>query len=113
MSKLNLNRALVLETQARASDGAGGFNRTWVPLGTLWAAIRPRSGRLSSDGEAVSVSVAGFQIVVRGAPVGSPRRPQAGQRFRMGTRVFQILAVTENEPDIKHLLCECREEVVT
>jgi head-tail adaptor len=113
MSTLGLNRALVLEGQTRTDDGAGGFTRAWTTLGTLWGSVRARTGRMTREGEAGSVSVSAFQVIVRGAPEGTPQRPKPGQRFRMGTRIFTILAVTEDEPAIKYLLCECREEIAT
>ena len=113
MSRIVLNRELVLEAATRLSDGAGGYTQSWTPLGTLWGEVRPRTGRLTAAGDAGAVSVAGFQVIVRAAPVGQSNRPVPGQRFRMGSRAFLIEAVTEAEPDIRHLLCQCREEVVS
>ncbi len=113
MTSLRLNRELVLESQTRSGDGAGGFSRNWTALGTLWGSVRPRTGRMTSEGEAGSVSVSAFQVIVRATPVGAAQRPKPGQRFRMGSRIFQILAVTEDEPEIRYLLCECREETVS
>lgn len=113
MTTVQLSRQLVLEAQLRTNDGAGGFRRSWTALGTVWGAIRPRAGRLTTSGTAGLVSESRYQVTVRAAPVGSDRRPKAGQRFRMGARIFRILAVTEAEPDIQYLICECREEVST
>ena len=45
MARVVLNRALVLETADQLPDGAGGYSQTWRALGTLWAAVEPRSGR--------------------------------------------------------------------
>lgn len=113
MSGIVLNRRLQLEAGARLQDGAGGFARNWKPLGTLWAEVRPRSGRMTSDSDAGSLSVAGFQVIVRASPVGHSARPVAGQRFRMGTRIFRINAVTEDEPAVRYLLCHCVEEIAS
>ncbi len=110
MKRPNLNRKLSLEALDRAADGAGGFTEEWQSLGTLWGEVQPRSGRLG-EGEAGAVSVAGFRIVVRGAPVGHSSRPVAGQRFRMGSRIFRIEAVTEREPKSFYLNCHCEEEL--
>jgi head-tail adaptor len=105
-----LNRALVLEARADVPDGAGGFSVGWAGLGTLWAAVLPGTGREGGD-EGVSIGEVPCRIVVRGAPVGAPSRPVAGQRFRDGARVFRILAVTEADAAGRYLTCFAREEV--
>ncbi len=109
MSKVNLNRLLVLEQSVRLSDGAGGFTQSWAPVGSLWAEIVPGAGG-NSGGEEVTLSSVRYRITVRGAPEGSPRRPVPEQRFREGARVFLILAVTEHDPQGHHLTCFAREE---
>jgi head-tail adaptor len=107
---IRLNRPLVLEAQTRSADGAGGFSETWSSLGTLWADVAPGSGR-DVAGVEVTYAAVPLRITVRGAPVGSPARPAAGQRFRDGTRTFAILAVSERDPDGQYLICFSREEV--
>jgi head-tail adaptor len=110
MTAPNLNRALVLEAVLRTPDGAGGFTEAWGSLGTLWAEVLPGSG---SDvlGEERMLSAVPYRVTVRGAPVGAGSRPKAGQRFREGTRLFHSQAVTERDPDGRHLTCFAREEV--
>ena len=103
-----LTRKLALESPSSAPDGAGGLTVTWTELGTLWAEIVPRAGRevVSGDRE---TSVQRHRITVRGAPVGSERRPQADQRFREGVRVFDILSVSEADPVGRYLVCDVEE----
>jgi head-tail adaptor len=110
MNAPHLNRMLVLEDVVRSPDGAGGFTEAWAALGTLWAEVRPGSG---SDvlGEERMLSAVPSRVTVRGAPVGSPSRPKAGQRFREGTRLLLIQAVTERDPSGRYLTCFTREEV--
>lgn len=112
MSKVRLNRCLSLEAPERVADGAGGFVETWRELGTLWAEIKPRSGRITK-GETDALSVASFRITVRAAPVGHAARPKPGQRFRMKDRGFRVEAVTEVEPRGLYLQCQCEEEQAT
>lgn len=102
--------ALVLETPERTPDGAGGHVTTWRALGTHFADLRPRTGR-EAGGPAGPVSISGLRILVRGCPPGSPARPVAGQRFRLGPRVFAILAVTEADPRGRSLAIAAQEEV--
>lgn len=105
-----LARRLTLEAAQRSSDGAGGFVDTWVALGTLWADVKPRTGRLAR-GETGEISIGGFRIAVRAAPQGHSNRPEPGQRLRMGARLFRIESVTEDEPSGRYLICECQEEL--
>jgi hypothetical protein len=51
-----------------------------------------------------------YRITVRAAPYGAPSRPAAGQRFREGTRIFQINAVAEQGVDALFLTCFAEEE---
>lgn len=111
MSLPHLNRALILESPERVSDGSGGFTVVWTALGTLWAEISSRTGRETDHGGA-PVSRTGYRIVVRGAPFGAPDRPKPEQRFRDGQRLFTIEAVAERDPDGRYLVCFADEEVV-
>jgi head-tail adaptor len=107
---VKLTRKLVLEAQVRVSDGAGGFTESWTARGTLWAEVTAGSGRDVAGVEVTLASVP-LRIKVRGAPVGAASRPAAGQRFRDGSRLFQILAVTERDGEAQYLTCFAREEV--
>jgi head-tail adaptor len=106
-----LDRGLELEEQARNGDGAGGWNRSWSSLGTIWAAVRARTGREIEEG-ARGRSRVSHRILVRAAPVGSAARPRADQRFRDGERVFAIRAVTEADARGRYLLCWADEEAL-
>lgn len=110
MSAPDLNRALVLEEATRVPDGAGGFSVVWAALGTLWAELKSGTGR-DVAGEEVTTSATQHRITVRGAAVGAASRPKPAQRFRAGTRLFTILAVTEADPRGQYLTCITREEV--
>lgn len=105
-----LDRRLVLEEARLTPDGAGGYSESWEELGVLWGEIKPRTGRARAD-EFVTVSSTGFRITVRASAPGAPSRPRAGQRFRAGSRVFLILAVTEADANPAYLVCYAQEEV--
>ncbi|SLN46126.1 Phage head-tail joining protein [Roseovarius albus] len=109
MKRVHLNRKLVLEAPERVADGAGGYSESWAAVGTLWADVSARSGR-EVGGTATNLTQSGFRIVVRAAPVGTPARPVAGQRFRDGTRVFAIEAVYERDVHGRFLTCHVQEE---
>lgn len=112
MKAPELNRKLLLEAPVRTADGAGGYTTTWTPLGTLWAEISGRTGR-EARGVTTPLSRAAYRITVRAAPHGAPSRPSPEQRFRDGTRIFQINAVTERGADARYLVCHAEEETVT
>ncbi|MCW1918012.1 head-tail adaptor protein [Rhodobacter sp. KR11] len=107
--KVELKRLLTLETPVKVNDGAGGFAINWTVEGTLWAEVVPGAGS-ETAGVEVSLSKVPYRITVRGAEVGSARRPRPEQRLKDGTRVFTILAVTERDSDGRFLTCFAREE---
>lgn len=111
MTLPNLSEALVLEDPHLIADGAGGYTKGWVPLGTLWAQITAGSGRETANSD-TPVSRTTYKIIVRGAPWGTPERPKPDQRFRHGTRVFNIAAVSERDPQGQYLTCFAEEERV-
>ncbi len=111
MNDVHLNRRLELEDPQRTSDGAGGFNETWVTLGEVWAQVEARTGR-ERAGEDLSISTVGYRITVRGAPFGASSRPKPDQRFREGIRLFRIQAVAERDPAGRYLTCFAIEETV-
>lgn len=110
MKAPDLNRSLLLEAPSQIADGAGGFGLSWTAIGILWGEVAAGIGRDAAGVEIVLATVP-CRVTVRGAPVGSPRRPRPDQRFRDGTRIFTILAVTERDLDGQYLTCFAREEV--
>jgi len=111
MTQPNLSQPLVLERPHLIEDGAGGYTQGWLALGTLWAEIAAGTGREAATSGA-PVSRSSYKITVRAAPWGTPERPAPEQRFRYGTRVFNISAVTEQGPDGRYLTCFSQEELV-
>ncbi|MEM9780863.1 MAG: phage head closure protein [Pseudomonadota bacterium] len=91
-----LTRRVALEEKTATPDGGGGQTVSWASKGTLWAEIRKGSGREALIGGRAASRIT-HRVRVRGAPVGSPRRPEADQRLRLGARIFDILAVTEDD----------------
>ena len=105
-----LDRRLTLEEVQSVPDGSGGFIQTWVPLGDLWAQVRPGTGTERAE-DFVTVSKTPYRITVRSAPFGAPSRPKPDQRFTEGTRTFRILAVSDRDDRGRYLTCFAEEEV--
>ena len=94
---------MVLEARAEpARRRRAGSSSTWVPVGTIWADVRPGAGREDFTGAAARPRVALPDPGARGAG-GAPSRPRADQRLREGARVFDILTVTEHDPAGRYL----------
>ena len=105
-----LNRKLVLEAPERVPDGAGGYEITWTALGEVWAEIKAGTGREKAL-EFMTIAALPLRITLRAAPEGAPSRPKPEQRFRAGSRIFRILAVTEADAGARYLTCFALEEV--
>ncbi len=110
MKAPRLNRLIVLEARVRAPDGAGGYSENWQTLGQVWAEITPGRGRDTSQA-GLSVSLVPYKVVIRAAPVGSASRPEPRQRFRDGSRIYNIRAVAERDADARYLTCYVEEEI--
>lgn len=109
MSAPRPNVRLELEASARQDDGMGGYRTVWQRIGSLWAEMKAQAGQ-ERGAEVGPESVVSWRITVRGARVGDPRRPAAGQRLRMGQRLFAIEAVAERDGQGLWLTCFAREE---
>ncbi|MDC7787594.1 phage head closure protein [Rhodoplanes sp. TEM] len=98
-----LRRRLVLEAPAETADGAGGVLRTYAPVATLWAAVEPRSARaaVEADGDGAAIT---HRILLRAGPAIGTRH-----RFRLGTRVFRVLAVRDHDPAGRFLAIDAEE----
>ena len=69
----------------------------------MWAAIHPLGGSERVAGDRVS-GVLSHEIVVRFGIAAEP-----SMRFRLGARVFEIVAVRDVDERRRHLRCLCME----
>lgn len=99
----DLRHRLILEEAQRVSDGGGGFTETWVEVATLSAALRPSGGSESVDSGRLAGRVS-HEILLRYRAGVTP-----AMRFRMGTRVFHILAAIDEGENKHWLRCLCEE----
>ena len=104
-----LSVPLVLESKLRQPDEMGGYQTIWQALGMLHAHLDSGGGRLRG-GEAGPQSVVAWKITVRAFPAGDVRRPIAGQRLRLGMRIFHVEAVAEADPAARYLTIVASEE---
>ena len=86
-----LRHRLVLEAPAEADDGAGGVVRSYNEIATVWAAIVPVALSEQIAAEALGARLT-HRIVIRAGVDVTTRH-----RFKLGNRVFRIVAV--RDPD--------------
>lgn len=98
-----LRHRVTLEAPQRADDEGGGATVTWMPVVTLWAEIRPRTGREVFEADQAGGRVT-HDIRVRYRAGLTP-----AMRFVAGSRVFDIrFAENAGERGV-WLICACEE----
>ncbi len=98
-----LNRRLVLEEPVDTPDGAGGVVRSYQAVTTLWAALVPAgaSGVVVADGRGVTVT---HRITIRSRSDVTTRH-----RFRLGARIFEIVALRDEDGEGRFLTVAAEE----
>lgn len=99
-----LRQRLDLETAIATADGAGGSMLSWSFVASLWGDVSPLKADERSIGEGLADLVT-HRIVVR-----KRSNMTAGDRFRLGTRLFRIKALSDPDEDGRYLACLCEEE---
>jgi SPP1 family predicted phage head-tail adaptor len=94
-----LTRRVVLEEVVRSPDGAGGATESWSAVATLFAAVRALSGAENFTFDRIDGRVT-HEVVIRHR---GDVRP--AMRFRMGTRIFEIVAALDADGRRRHLRC--------
>lgn len=99
-----LSVRLSLETPQRTADGGGGTTLAWTETTKIWGALRPL-GRSERRGNGGKISEVSHDITIRYRSGVLP-----SMRFVHGARVFNILAVLDDESR-QRLVCHCQETV--
>jgi len=99
----SLRHRLQIESPTLADDGAGGSQRVWTVVDTVWGAIRPLQGRerVVSDKLAASVT---HEIEIRHRTDLTSR-----MRFVLGQRVFFVRSFFDPGERRARLICKCEE----
>ncbi|MFN3720820.1 MAG: phage head closure protein [Rhizobium rhizophilum] len=98
-----LTARLVLERPDMVEDVQGGAVTGFVEVARVWALIEPRSFGPEEKGPGL-VSTVTHHVTVR-----ARGDLTAGQRFRKGTRFFEIEAVRDPDESGRFRLALCRE----
>lgn len=97
-----LRHIVTLEAPSRTPDEGGGGSESWNAVATLWAAIRATGGGESDLADSLRGRVS-HEVVIRNRADVAPAK-----RFRLGARVFHILAV--RDPDGRGRFMSCLAE---
>jgi SPP1 family predicted phage head-tail adaptor len=100
-----LNKRLIIETPVRTPDGCGGSDVSWTPTATIWAKLKPRGLHERLDSDQVSATMS-HVITIRHRTGLSTK-----DRFRLETRVFDILSIVNAKEQNRWLECTCREQL--
>ncbi len=98
-----LRHRLTLETAIDAADDNGGVARAFAPGAAFWASIKPL--RLERRFEAAREEQAATHHIVFRAR----EHFDASARFRLGDRVFRVLAVEDVEGLARYQRALCEE----
>jgi SPP1 family predicted phage head-tail adaptor len=98
-----LKDRLVLEAPVETPDGAGGITRGYISAATLWAALIPLSARADVAAASLGADVT-HRIVIRRGPEVTVRH-----RFRLGARLFRVVAVRDEDSDLRFLMIQAEE----
>lgn len=101
-----LRHRIVIEAQVRLGDGGGGAAVTWIPVAEVWAEIAPGAGAETLVGEGLAGRVSHVIVIRHRGDI------EPAMRFRLGPRVFEILAAFDIEERRRMLRCLCREELL-
>ncbi len=104
MSAGALRHILVHQAPADVADGAGGVVRSFVTVGRLWGVVED-SGAAFGLGEDRPRGVLTVNITVR-----APHAIAVGERLVLGSRIFEVEAVSDPDGRRRFSRCRCREE---
>jgi len=100
-----LRHRVHVEVESRTDDGGGGAIAAWVPVATVWAAVRDGDGRevTSADGRQGRAT---HEIWVRHRPGVVP-----SARLVEGARIFDVRAVLDPDGTKRWMRCLVEERI--
>ena len=95
---------LTLQQPLETADDIGGVSVTWSDVATLWAEVRPKTGREGLWADMPAGRLASLIVIRHRVGV----RPD--MRFTDGARIFDIRAVFDPDGRRRFLHCLCVEQ---
>lgn len=103
----SLRERVRLETRAMTPMPDGGFETAYVPLATVWAKVRLRSGRMGERSDA-RAALASHEVVLRYRKDIAP-----GDRLRYRGRALEVVSAEDLNGRRAYLVCTCAQTRVT
>ncbi|MBL0371072.1 phage head closure protein [Rhizobium sp. KVB221] len=98
-----LTARLDLESAVETPDGQGGVTLSHAVTASLWARIEPVGAEIEELGHTERQTVT-HRIWIRHSDLIAP-----GQRFRKGTRIFDIRTLHDPDESGRYLVCRVTE----
>jgi len=102
-----LRERIIIQSESLTPDGLGGFSTAWIDDVTLWAQIKPKTGREALEAMQVR-NMQMYDVIIRYRTGITPK-----QRISWGSRIFNIRAVMNKDEREKYLTLVCEEGVGT
>lgn len=94
---------MTLEAPVLTPDGAGGVQASWTTSASFWASLEWVAGE-ERDRAGRPEQAATHRVTLRWRT-----GLDAGQRLRLGARIFDIRALGDPDGDHRHLVCLVQE----
>lgn len=92
----DLNQYVTVQERSTAQDALGGQVNTWSDLKSIWVGFNPLYGRELLAGKAIATEVT-HMLHARYDAIWADPRTAAGYRILLGTRVFNLHAVLNDD----------------
>lgn len=107
MTAGQLRERITIQQAVETPDGGGGSSVVWTDLATLWAEVRPLSGRERLQAQQIEASV-DYRVTIR-----YRSDVDAGMRVVWGALTMNIRAVYNEDRKRKYLTLDAESGVAT
>ena len=105
-----LNRRITLQARGAGFDDYGQPSEAWADVATLWASIKPISGREKLRAMAVDVQTS-QTVMIRYNPDYLPATKVTGWRIKYQDRYLSITAAIDLDDAHEYIVFDCIEGV--
>lgn len=107
MTPGQLDQRVTIQQESRVEDEGGGAVVTWVDVATVWAEVKPLSGRERLHGQQLESRI-NYRVTIR-------RRSDITAAMRLVWRgqAMQIRAIPDAGPRALYLTLDCESGVAT
>jgi SPP1 family predicted phage head-tail adaptor len=105
-----LQQRITVQRRSTTLDAYGQEINSWINIGTVWAEVKPLSGREKMRSNAMVVEAElTHQVTVRYSELFTPSTTADAWRILFGTRIFNITASMNVDEADKTIIFDCTE----